>query len=241
MRALLVGYGRMGQRVAACLNQDSETSLVGIITGKNIDSLDDFVEPVDVIMDFSSPAALPKIASYVRRTHTPLISGTTGFGDDGYDELAELAGYAPILYSANYSLGVAVMTKAIKEIAMAVSGFDAEILESHHNQKSDAPSGTARIFAEAVDPNHNLDWVYGRQGFCGKRSKKELGIHSVRGGSIAGEHTIYFFGEDEVLELTHRAITPEIFAKGAVAASKKLINLPNGYYTLEKILFSNEE
>ncbi|MFR1809619.1 MAG: 4-hydroxy-tetrahydrodipicolinate reductase, partial [Pygmaiobacter massiliensis] len=107
-------------------------------------------------------------------------------------------------------------------------------------QKADAPSGTAKLLVDAVVPEHHLTPVYGRQGFCGRRGKTEIGIHAIRGGTVAGEHTVSFFGEDEVLEITHKAASRRIFASGALHAARALAKLPKGYYTLDQILFENE-
>ncbi|MEG0803742.1 MAG: 4-hydroxy-tetrahydrodipicolinate reductase, partial [Pygmaiobacter sp.] len=212
-----------------------------IFDSKNIDALSSLDTAVDVAIDFSTPAVLPQVAAYVRRTHTPLLSGTTGYAEEQLADLHELGNAAAVLYSANYSLGVAVMARALGQMAAVLKEFDIEVVETHHNQKADAPSGTAKLLVDAVDPTHNLTPVYGREGYCGKRGKREIGVHAIRGGTVAGEHTVSFFGEDEVLEITHKAASRRIFANGALHAARALAALPHGFYTLQDILFGKEE
>ena len=143
-----------------------------------------------------------------------------------------------MLWSANYSLGVAVLVRALREVSGVLKpDFDIEITETHHNQKADAPSGTAKLLVEAVDPQHELRPVYGRQGNVGKRSREEIGIHALRGGTVAGTHTVHFFGPDEELEFTHRAASRQIFVNGALHMARLLPGKPNGLYDLQKILF----
>jgi 4-hydroxy-tetrahydrodipicolinate reductase len=193
----------------------------------------------DVVVDFSNRDSLPEVTEYVRRTGTALVSGTTGFTAQQMEQLRRLGDCAPVLHSANYSIGVAVLKKlAAQAAAVLGEDFDIEIIETHHNQKADAPSGTAKLLLDAVDPNHTCTPVYGREGMCGKRTKNEIGVHALRGGTVAGEHTVAFFGPDEEVKLTHRADSRKIFAAGALKAAKKLVGKQNGYYTLEEILFS---
>ena len=240
MRILLIGHGRMGQMLEECIAAAEDLTLAGAVNSKNIDTLATLEDVADVAIDFSSPAVLPQVAEFVRRTGTPLVSGTTGYAEDQAAELRDLGTFAPVLYSANYALGVAVMARALRQMAAVLKDFDIEVIETHHNQKADAPSGTAKLLVDAVDPEHHLTPVYGRQGFCGRRGKTEIGIHAIRGGTVAGEHTVSFFGEDEVLEITHKAASRRIFASGALHAARALAKLPKGYYTLDQILFENE-
>lgn len=240
MRVLLIGHGRMGQMLEDCIAAAEDLTLAGAVNSKNIDTLATLGNVADVAIDFSSPAVLPQVVEFVRRTGTPLVSGTTGYGEDQAAELRDLGTAAPVLYSANYALGVAVMARALRQIATVLKEFDIEVVETHHNQKADAPSGTAKLLVDAVDPEHYLTPVYGRQGFCGRRGKTEIGIHAIRGGTVAGEHTVSFFGEDEVLEITHKAASRRIFANGALHAARTLATLPKGYYTLDQILFEDK-
>ena len=145
---------------------------------------------------------------------------------------------APVLWSANFSLGVAVLYRALRTVSDVLKpDFDIEITETHHNQKADAPSGTAKLLLEAIDPGHALTPVYGREGNRGKRGKNEIGVHALRGGSVAGTHTVHFFGPDEEFEITHRAAIRQIFVNGALHMARLLPGKPNGLYDLQKILF----
>ena len=192
----------------------------------------------DVVIDFSRPEALAEVCSYVRRTGTPLLSGTTGLSAAQKAALESLGTSAPVLWSANFSLGVAVFVRALQAVSDVLKpDFDIEITETHHNQKADAPSGTAKLLLEAIDPNHALTPVYGREGNCGKRSKDEIGMHALRGGTVAGTHTVHFFGPDEEFEITHRAASRQIFVNGALHMARLLPGKPNGVYDLQKILF----
>ncbi len=235
MRFLLIGRGKMGSLIAetARANGDEVAAALG---RRDLDAIGD--KKADVVIDFSRPEALPEIASYIRHTGTPLLSGTTGFSPAEKTRLEEVGQYAPVLWSANFSLGVAVLYRALRQISGVLQpDFDIEITETHHKQKADAPSGTARLLAEAVDPAHALTPVYGREGSCGRRGKSEIGIHALRGGTVAGTHTVHFFGVDEELEFTHRAASRQIFVNGALHMARLLPGRPNGVYDLQKILF----
>lgn len=225
----------MGSLIAetARANGDEVAAALG---RRDLDAIGD--KKADVVIDFSRPEALPEIASYIRHTGTPLLSGTTGFSPAEKTRLEEVGQYAPVLWSANFSLGVAVLYRALRQISGVLQpDFDIEITETHHKQKADAPSGTARLLAEAVDPAHALTPVYGREGSCGRRGKSEIGIHALRGGTVAGTHTVHFFGVDEELEFTHRAASRQIFVNGALHMARLLPGRPNGVYDLQKILF----
>lgn len=237
MRIVLIGRGKMGaliRETAAATGDEIEAAF-----GRDdLDQLGKLGKAADVVMDFSRPAALPEIAAYVRRTGTPLLSGTTGYTEAEKERLFALGSAVPVLWSANYSLGVAVLARALRVIAPVLGqDFDIEITETHHNQKADAPSGTAKLLLEAMDPQHRLRPVYGREGSVGRREKNEVGIHALRGGTVAGTHTVHFFGPDEELELTHRAASRRIFVNGALHMAHLLPGRPNGVYDLQKILF----
>lgn len=237
MRIVLVGYGRMGHLIEETARSAGD-QIVGVFDIDNLHELDGLGKLGDVVIDFSSPAALPTVANYVRRTGTALLSGVTGCTADQLAVFEDLGRYAPVIHSANYSVGVAVLRRALQEVSGVLKpDFDVEIVETHHNQKVDAPSGTAKLLLDAVDPQHEYTPVYGRQGLCGKRSPREIGMHALRGGTEAGTHTVSFFGDAEVLEFTHRAASRQIFVNGAVHTAHKLWQLPKGRYQLDDILF----
>lgn len=239
MRLLLIGRGKMGGLIAetARANGDEVAASFG---RDDLEQLAKLGRIADVVVDFSRPEALPEICSYVRRTGTPLLSGTTGYTAAQKAELESLGTSAPVLWSANYSLGVAVLFRALRVVSDVLKpDFDIEITETHHNQKADAPSGTAKLLLDAIDPNHLLTPVYGREGNCGRREKREIGIHALRGGTVAGTHTVHFFGPDEELEFTHRAASRQIFVNGALHMARLLPGKPCGVYDLQKILFGD--
>ena len=241
MRILLSGHGRMGRLIeqTALAAGDEIAAVVDI---DNIGDLGTLGKVADVVIDFSNPAALPAVAAYVRRTGTALLSGTTGCTAADMAVFTQLGQYAPVLHSANYSVGVAVFRRVLEEISGVLKpDFDIEIVETHHNQKVDAPSGTAKLLLEAIDPDHAYTPVYGRQGNCGRRSPREIGVHALRGGTEAGTHTVSFFGVDEVFEITHRAASRQIFVNGALHMARKLCRMPRGRYDLQDILFGGQQ
>ena len=239
MKIVLSGYGRMGRMVEEVAAERGHE----IIGRMDIVNLEEWagLPAADVVIDFSNPAMQQYVNEYIRRTGAALISGTTGYQAEQMEEMKNLAEYAPVLYSANYSLGVAVFRYLLEQIPEEIkAGFDIEILEKHHNKKVDAPSGTAKMLLAAVDPEHTKKVVSGRNGICGARTTEEIGVMALRGGTVAGEHTVYFFGQDETLEITHRAASRRIFAAGAVHAAEALAGRDKGWYQLDEILFGNK-
>lgn len=240
MKILLIGHGRMGRLIEQTALSRGD-SMGGVIDIGNLGELQTIGKVADVAVDFSAPTALPAVAHYVRETGTPLLSGVTGLSADDLKIFDDLGHFAPVIHSANYSLGIAVFRRALAEVREVLEDFDIEIVETHHNQKADAPSGTAKLLLEAVDPRHERTPVYGRHGITGPREKREIGVHALRGGTEAGTHTVSFFGPDEVLEITHRASSRQIFVNGALHAARKLCRMPKGRYELSDILFGGSK
>ena len=240
MKILLIGHGRMDRLIEQTAIAAGD-QMGGIVDIGNLGDLETIGRVADIAIDFSSPSALPAVARYVRQTGTPLLSGVTGLSGAELNTFGELGRFAPVMHSANYSLGVAVFRRALEEVREVLGDFDIEIVETHHNQKADAPSGTARLLLDAVDPRHERTPVYGRQGITGPRDKKEIGVHALRGGTEAGTHTVSFFGPDEVFEITHRASSRQIFVNGALHAARELVTLPKGRYELRDILFGGTD
>ena len=237
MRFLLIGRGKMGRLIEETARAAGD-EIVASFGHDDLERLAKLGKVADVVIDFSRPEALAEVCSYVRRTGTPLLSGTTGLSAAQKAALESLGTAAPVLWSANFSLGVAVFVRALQAVSDVLKpDFDIEITETHHNQKADAPSGAAKLVLEASDPSHALMPVYGREGNCGKRSKDEIGMHALRGGTVAGTHTVHFFGPDEEFEITHRAASRQIFVNGALHMARLLPGKPNGVYDLQKILF----
>ena len=235
MKLFLSGYGRMGHMVES-LALERGWEIVGRadVTTPEVYGT---APKADVCIDFSGVGALPLLADYVRRTKTPLLSGTTGFTDPDFAVLQELSTLVPVIWTANYSTGIAVLKRMVREFAPVLRDWDKELVELHHNQKVDAPSGTAKQLLQELDPDGSATPVYGRQGLCGKRKPEEIGVFSLRGGTVAGEHSVLFFGEDDSLELTHKAQSRRVFAAGAIRAAQALAEKPAGYYTLEELIF----
>ncbi|MBP3412406.1 MAG: 4-hydroxy-tetrahydrodipicolinate reductase, partial [Oscillospiraceae bacterium] len=149
----------------------------------------------------------------------------------------ELAQLVPVIWAANYSTGIAVLRRMLREYAPVLQEWDKELIELHHNKKIDAPSGTAKVLLRELDPEGSATVIHGREGICGARTKGEIGVFALRGGTVAGEHSVLFFGEDESLELTHKASSRRIFAAGALRAAQALAEKAPGYYDLENLLF----
>jgi len=187
----------------------------------------------DVIIDFSNVVTFDAVVAYVERTGTALVSGTTGYTPEQMDRLRELGQNARVMHSGNYSIGIAALRHLVAQATRELPGFDCEIVETHHNQKVDAPSGTAKLLLDAVveaEPEAGYRPVYGREGMCGARDPKEIGMHSLRGGTVAGV--------DEEVTLTHRATSRQIFVNGALAAAQKLVTREPGFYTFDQIMFA---
>lgn len=229
--------GRMGQLVCAAVEEDDELELVGCFDADDIGSLDTEAPAADLVIDFSRPEALPHVVAFCKRCGAALVSGTTGISEAGFAALDDLGAYAPVVWASNFSLGVAVLRRAAAVVARELGDFDCEIMEIHHSKKVDAPSGTALELLAAVDPEGEAEVVYGRRGTVGERRKGEIGMHALRGGTVAGTHEVHFFGQDEELCLTHRATSRKIFVVGAVACAKRLIGHEAGRYTFDDLMF----
>ena len=192
----------------------------------------------DVILDVSLPRATPSIIETAVKIKKPLVSGITGATEDILKQIAGASSSIPVIHSKNFSVGIAVLSVLVKQAAALLGDdYDIEIFEKHHNQKVDAPSGTAQILADAMmESMENGRCVYGREGNTGKRPKGEIGIHALRGGGIFGEHTVYFVGQNERLELGHVAHTRALFAEGAVRTAAFLARAKVGQYTMTDVL-----
>lgn len=231
------GSGRMGTLVReALLARGCEVA--GSYDVANIGELDEAAPAADLVVDFSAPAALPHVAAYVARTGAALVSGVTGLGADELAALRALGEKSRVIWASNYSLGVAALRRATALVAEALDGWDVEIVETHHNKKVDAPSGTAKALLAAVDPAGGRPVVSGRDGIVGARPHGEIGMHALRGGTVAGTHEVHFFGTDEEVCLTHRAASRQIFVEGAMAAAERLLERPAGFYSFDDLMFS---
>lgn len=192
-------------------------------------------EKVDVIIDFSSPAVIGDELEWAAQHGVAVVLGSTGFTEN---DLKLIDGYSKkiaVFKTANFSLGINLLMKLVREAALTLGDkFDIEIIERHHNQKADTPSGTALMLAKSANVE-NKDYLYGRNKSTGKRGK-EIGIHAVRGGTIVGEHEVMFAGEDEIITLSHSARSKKVFAAGAIKAALFLAGKPAGKYDMQDII-----
>ena len=237
--------GKMGQAVEACINSRED---VEIICGVDIAEeykpypvykcFIDVEETPDVIIDFSHPLVLDDMLSFAVDKQIPVIICTTGLSDAQVQKVKDTAQIIPVFYSGNMSLGINVLI-ALSRMAAKVlySGFDIEVLEMHHNLKLDAPSGTALMIADAIaEEIGDAQYVYDRHAYRKRREHNEIGIHSVRGGTIVGEHEVIFAGHDEVVSLKHQAQSKGVFAAGAVNAAVYMKDRPAGLYDMSDVL-----
>lgn len=199
-------------------------------------SFDNVMQRADVVVDFSSPSNLFGLLDYCVSAKTPLVICTTGYSPDEEKEILHASETIPILKTANTSLGVSLFIKIVSDISAKLPDYDIEIIEKHHNEKKDSPSGTAkRIIDSLVETRENSSVVYGRNGSNARKSG-EIGVHSVRGGSVVGEHTVYFFGKNDFISITHSALDKKLFADGAIKAARFITTKTHGLYS-EKDLF----
>lgn len=199
---------------------------------------EDFVGNADVIIDFSHPSYFNKVLSFAVSRKTPAVIATTGLSSSQINDIKRYSSSVPFFYSANMSIGVNLLIELVKKAAAVLNeNYDIEIIEKHHNLKIDAPSGTALMLADAISstlPSSNF--VYDRHSKRAKRDKNEIGIHSVRGGTIVGDHEVIFAGTDEIIELKHTATSKEIFASGALRAAQYIIKKAPGLYTMTDLV-----
>ena len=249
VRIILHGCnGRMGQAVTQFGLEDPEIEIVaGIdVTGEQKSSypvwgeIGDCDTEADAVIDFSSAKAVDGLLDYCAKKHLPVVLCTTGMSEEQLERVAQISKETAVLKSANMSLGVNTMMKLVQAAArvLAEAGYDMEIVERHHNQKLDAPSGTAIALADAINEamNGQYHYQYDRSAIRAKRDPKEIGIQAVRGGSIVGDHQVLFCGPDEVVEIRHTAYSRSIFAKGALQAAKFLKGKAAGYYTMSDVI-----
>lgn len=240
--------GRMGQMVTGLIREDEQAEVVaGVDTFtatentypvfENIQLCD--VKP-DVVIDFSNAAAVEGLLDYCTANQVPVVLCTTGLSKEQLGKVQETSGETAVLKSANMSMGINLLLKMLKDAAriLAPAGYDIELVERHHNQKLDAPSGTAMALADSMNDalNHEYTYVYDRSQVRRKRDKKEMGISAVRGGTIVGDHEVIFAGPDEVIQFKHTAYSRSVFGKGAVEAAKFLAGKPAGMYDMSDVI-----
>lgn len=233
MKILIGGKGRMGSLIASTAEAAGHTVL-GMADAFDKSALEG--EAADVVIDFSHRDNLSWIKDYVLANHCALVYGTTGVTEEDKEVLNELAKTVPVFYSSNFSYGVAVLRKLIATaVPLLKDTFDMELVETHHNQKKDAPSGTAKALLEIMNPDGEFTEVYGREGITGARGK-EIGVHSLRGGTETGEHSVFFFGDNERITVSHHAANRQIFVNGAIRAAQYLEGREAGMYNMDDLL-----
>ncbi len=206
-------------------------------------TLDDVKESADVIVDFSVPATTPDILRYALEKKIPVVIGTTGLGERELKLIRSASDQIPVFQTGNMSLGVNLQLELIQLAASTLgANFDVEIIETHHRKKVDSPSGTALMLANAIasiSPEEE-EFVYGRHEKNKRRTDSEIGIHSVRGGTVVGEHQVQFIGNDEIIEITHRAFSKQVFAQGALRAAKFLVGKQTGLYNMKNVVTEHD-
>ena len=241
--------GKMGANILNLLEGDDEAvAVIGVDPmGESalVKTVKSFAEVAcggcdkpDVIIDFSSPKALEGELEYAVKNNVPVVIGSTGFSEEQLRAIDEASNKVAVFRTANFSLGVNLLCKLVKEAAETLGEkFDIEIIEKHHSQKVDAPSGTALMLAKSANEafGGTKPYVNGREGICGKRGS-EIGLHAVRGGTIVGEHEVDFCGEDEIITLSHSARSKRVFASGAIKAAKWLAGKGAGMYNMGDLL-----
>lgn len=246
MKVLLYGYGLMGKKVAHQLRKQDGFDLRGIVSYEFDEKapeamyhdLTEVNEDVDVIIDFSHPNNLEDILNYAKLHKTNVVLATTGFTSEQLALVEEAAKEVAIFQSYNTSFGIQMVTKILKQVAKEFydNGYDIEIVEKHHNQKIDAPSGTAKLLYEVMAEDiEGAKAVYDRSAIHEKRQREEIGIQALRGGTIFGEHEIMFAGLDEIIEIKHTALSKDVFVQGALAAAKALSDKDKGLFTLKTL------
>lgn len=238
--------GKMGNVVSELVDKNENMILkcgadkvdTGLLTYPVYTDLDKISEKPDVIIDFSVPIATFKVLDYAKQNNVPIVIATTGFTGEEEKRIVEYSNYIPVFKSANMSFSINMFQHILKEITPKLKDEDIEIIETHHNRKIDSPSGTAQMLANTINEALGEEYVYeyDRHSKHEKRGKKEIGMTSIRGGNIVGEHTVKFFGEFETFEITHTSYSRNVFAEGAIKAAEFIVQKPNGLYNMDDLV-----
>lgn len=233
--------GHMGREVLGVCERMPGVELAAAVDAYSKDfevltSIEEYDRDADVIIDFSHHSNIKALADYAMKRNLPIVVATTGYDESELAVIDGLAKSVPVFFSANMSLGIAVMADAVKRVVSFFPEADVEIIEKHHNRKLDAPSGTALILADAVKSvRDDSEYVYGRGGHK-KREKTEIGIHAVRAGNIVGEHEVIIATDSQIISLKHEAQSRSLFAEGAVRAAEFLVNQKPGLYNMNDLI-----
>jgi len=238
--------GKMGTVISELVDKNENMVLkcgvdkidTGLLTYPVYTDVSHIPERPDVIIDFSIPVATFNILEYAKINQVPIVIATTGFTAEEEEKIKEYSKFIPIFKSANMSFSINMFKHLLKEIAPKLKDADIEIVETHHNRKIDSPSGTAKMLASTINEALGGDYKYeyNRHSKHEKRDKKEIGISSIRGGNIVGEHTVMFFGESETFEIKHTSYSRQVFAEGAIKAAEFIVGKKNGMYNMDDLM-----
>jgi len=245
--AICGANGKMGKTIYNCVQNHDECKVVAgidLFTEQYanfpiVDSPNKLPEKPDVIIDYSNPASLDGLLDYCLSTGVPAVFATTGYSDEQIQKIKDASNQIPVFFTFNMSLGINLLVQLAKKAASVLGDqFDIEIVEKHHNQKIDAPSGTAIMLANAVNDtlNNSKHYVYDRHYQRKKREKSEIGMHAIRGGTIVGEHDVIFAGHDEVITLSHSAASKSVFAEGSINAAVYIKDKKPGLYDMSELV-----
>lgn len=245
--AICGANGKMGKNIYNCIREREDCKAVAgvdIYTEQYadfpiVDAPDKLPVKPDVIIDFSNPSLLDGLLDYCLSTGTPLVIGSTGYSDEQIAQIKKASAQIPVFFTFNMSIGINLLVQLAKKAASVLGDrFDIEIVEKHHNQKIDAPSGTAIMLGNAINETleNSKHFVYDRHSRRQKREKSEIGMHAIRGGTIVGEHDVIFAGQDEVITLSHSAASKTVFAEGAVNAAVYLKDRAPGLYDMQMLV-----
>lgn len=238
--------GRMGQEVIKQMDNYSDLLLVAgfdkfdnnLNTFPVFTDIEKINEKIDVIIDFSVPVATLNLLEYAKQNNIAIVIATTGFTDEELNIINDYSKYIPIFKSANMSFDICLMSKIVASLAQVLKDTDIEIIETHHNKKIDSPSGTAMLLADSINRSlgNKMKYTFDRSSVHSKRENNEIGISSIRGGNIVGEHTVKFFGPFETFEITHTSYSRSVFADGALKATEFIATQPAGLYSMNDLV-----
>lgn len=234
MKFIVSGYGQMGKLLVERIESDERHQLVEVVDPfgtKGVKSFEDIEEVPDMILDFSHPNNLPGLLAFAIKNSVPTLLATTNYSDKDIEMIKEASKEIPILHTSNTSYGIQVLIKAASLLSQLLPDADIEVIETHHKHKVDAPSGTAKMLLEVLT-KEDTDLVYGRVGES-KRTKNEIGVHSIRGGSVSGIHEVQFLMNGENITIKHQAESKQVFVEGALKASTYLVKQKPGYYSMK--------
>ena len=238
--------GAMGKSVVDCAsNMDHVTVVAGYDKVSNDNypfsvytDLSVIKENIQGVIDFSHSSVARSIAEYCVENKLPLVSATTGIDNETEEYYHEISNLISVFRSKNFSYGISVMKKLVEQATkLLFEDYDIELIEAHHNKKADAPSGTAQMLLESIENSSDKQYemIYGRNGNDCKRKKNEITVHALRGGTIVGDHTVMYAGEDEIISISHKALSKKVFAVGALKAMQFIVQRENGYYSMDDI------